>query len=280
MIRQQMEDEVLDNLRDLDNISDETIKEISSELAKCEKNDLAYKFANLINDSSEFSNAMHNISSELAKQGKIIEALYCARNIVDKKSKLSLSCQLDQCLALKNISDQLEKKGKRDEARSVLNEAFECAKDIKYDFSRSRAMYEISLSFHRQGNWHLTEMVGMEIFDTSERHELWKRLANENFISEGWIKSISNCKKMKIKESQEYYNKGLAELINLENYSQSNLKIGFHHLKFDILSIEKILQVYAQRMLFFGNLEADKIDRLNKTLNIKWLVDIKNSIFN
>jgi hypothetical protein len=33
-------------------------------------------------------------------------------------------------------------------------------------------------------------------------------------------------------------------------------------------------------MLFFGNLESDKIDRLNKTLNIQWAMDIKNIIFN
>jgi hypothetical protein len=39
-------------------------------------------------------------------------------------------------------------------------------------------------------------------------------------------------------------------------------------------SIEHILQLYAQNEIFFGKPSKEKINRLNKTLNIQWALDI------
>jgi len=45
-------------------------------------------------------------------------------------------------------------------------------------------------------------------------------------------------------------------------------------LKDDSTSMEHFLQVYAQHELFFGSPSQEKIDRLNKTLNLQWAMDI------
>jgi hypothetical protein len=44
----------------------------------------------------------------------------------------------------------------------------------------------------------------------------------------------------------------------------------------DSESIETLLQKYAINELFFGSASKEQINRLNKTLNIQWAIDIKN----
>ena len=63
-------------------------------------------------------------SDLLAKQGKLEEALACARGISDESDKSS---------ALKDISTELAKQGKLEEAASAMQEALECARGISVD---------------------------------------------------------------------------------------------------------------------------------------------------
>ncbi|MFM8319007.1 MAG: hypothetical protein ACKOAV_11650, partial [Bacteroidota bacterium] len=46
----------------------------------------------------------------------------------------------------------------------------------------------------------------------------------------------------------------------------------------DTENIQIILQKHALYELIFGNPSAEKVNRLNHTLNIQWAIDIKNSI--
>ena len=48
----------------------------------------------------------------------------------------------------------------------------------------------------------------------------------------------------------------------------------------DIESMEKILQNHALNELFFSDASNEKIERLNRTLNIQWAIDIKNQLPN
>jgi hypothetical protein len=47
------------------------------------------------------------------------------------------------------------------------------------------------------------------------------------------------------------------------------------YLTNDTESIEKLMQNYALRELFFGDSDQNKIRRLNQSLNINWAMDIK-----
>jgi len=42
--------------------------------------------------------------------------------------------------------------------------------------------------------------------------------------------------------------------------------------------MEKMFQNYACNELFFQKNSADKLERLNRTLNIQWAIDIKNQM--
>jgi hypothetical protein len=50
------------------------------------------------------------------------------------------------------------------------------------------------------------------------------------------------------------------------------------HLVENSINIENLLQAYAQFELFFGNPSPEKINRLNKTLNLQWVMDIHAKI--
>jgi hypothetical protein len=43
------------------------------------------------------------------------------------------------------------------------------------------------------------------------------------------------------------------------------------------VSMETLLRHYALHELFINNASPEKIERYNRTLNIQWAIDIKNS---
>ena len=93
--------------------------------------------------------ALRDISTELAKQGKVEEAasamqeaLTCARGISDDYWKSS---------ALKDISTELAKLGKAEEAASAMEEALTCARGISDDNVVTLALKDISTELAKQG---------------------------------------------------------------------------------------------------------------------------------
>jgi len=118
------------------------LKDISAELVKQGKiveaasaMQEALECARGISEDGSKSSALGDISAELAKQGKIEEALECARGISEDGSKSS---------ALNYISVELAKQGKTEEA-------LECARGISEDGSKSSALNYISVELARQG---------------------------------------------------------------------------------------------------------------------------------
>jgi len=125
------------------------LSDISGELAKQGKIDKAasvmqeaLECARGINNEKEKSNALSDISGELTKQGKIDEALECARGINNEKEKSN---------ALSDISGELAKQGKIDKAASVMQEALESARGISDDLYKSRVVSYISSELTKQG---------------------------------------------------------------------------------------------------------------------------------
>ena len=125
------------------------LKDISAELAKQEKIEEALECARGISYDFWKNRALKDISAELAKQGKIVEAasvmqeaLECARGISFDRAKST---------ALKDISSELAKQGKIVEAASAMQEALECARGINDDRDKSNALKDISAELAKQG---------------------------------------------------------------------------------------------------------------------------------
>ena len=242
------------------------LSNISGELAKQGKIDEALECAQGISDDWEKESVLRDISGELAKQGKIDEALECARGISDDMQKSR---------ALKDISGELAKQGKIDKAASVMQEALECAQGISDGGEKSRALSNISGELAKQGNWVIAENIGIEIPLLSERHSCWKSIAGSSCKQDGWNKALQQSNKFQSDEARLFYLKGWSEAVSYQDAKTICLQKELSQLAHDTDSIEVLLTKYALHELFWGKPKTELIDRLNKILNIQWALDIQ-----
>jgi tetratricopeptide (TPR) repeat protein len=288
------------------------LKDISSELAKQGKSEQAIDCANGIKYSFEDKSiAINNISSELAKQGKLEHALECARGIDSDSYKSS---------ALKNISSELAKQGKLKEAATIMEQAIECARVIDSDSNKSSALIEIftelnkqdnfelaallieqsyecaleiisnnekdsalkkiSSELFKQGNWKYAEKIGLEITQLAYRQSCWKTIAELNYEEVGWQKSLQQVTCFKTDEARIFYLKGWVEKINLCEVNFDCLQEALSIIVHDAESIETLLQKHALHEVLLSNAKGEKINQLNHSLNIQWMLDIANQFPN
>jgi len=233
--------------------------------------DILITCAKGISDDSDKSRALSDISTELAKQGKVEEAasamqeaLTCARGISDDYRKSR---------ALSDISTELAKQGK-------VEKALTCARGISDDYCKSSALKDISTELAKQGNWALAETSGLEIPLSNERHLCWQNIAN-NFINEnGWQRSLEMLDQFQNFEAKNHYLKGFSDSIRAFECSE-NLFFTVNRFYLNNLdSLETLLQKHALHQLFFQDSSAVKLERFNRTLNIQWAIDIKNQFPN
>jgi len=246
----------------------DALKCISIEMVKAEAIEKAIELARDIIDNSERSRALSIISTELAKQGKfeyssIIfqEALKSANNISND--------DFFKGEVLFEISYELVKQGK-------LEDAINISKDITEDLFHSFAFSEISKKFAEQGNWALAEITGLKITQNEQRYDCWKSISNKVYSENNWQSSFQYLNQIDDTEAKTYFLKGLADSIKLIDANKKLIFQGIYYYQDDIESKEKILQQHALHELFFSNSKKDKIERLNRTLNIQWAIDIKN----
>jgi tetratricopeptide (TPR) repeat protein len=246
----------------------------------------------------EKGSALADISRILVKQGKIVESLECARGISHEESKSlalgsistelaklrkfvesssimqeSLQCALgisdnwQKSIALGAISAELAKQGK-------MQESLECARGIRNDRQKSIALGAISMELAKQGEWQLAEKVGLEITQIAERYDCWKSIAKSIKAKDGWKFALNKHIDLQNDESRLFYLKGWVESIEVNDVNFFCLKDALPFIIRDSDSIEKLLQAYSQHVLFFNNPSIEDINRLNKTLNIQWILDI------
>jgi hypothetical protein len=275
-----------------------SLEDISAELAKQGKIVEALECARGISDDRAKINSLKDISAELAKQGKIVEAasamqeaLECTRGISDDRDKidalmqealesLGISDDRAKSEALKDISAELAKQGKIVEAASVMQEALECARGISDDRAKCMALNDISAELAKQGNFPLAEQIGLEIPFIADRQFCWKVMAHSIKEMHGWHAALEKVQKLQTEEARIYYLKGnFNSLTSNECNEEFILSARKFYLK-DMVSMEKLFQNYALNELFFQENSGDKIERLNRTLNLQWAIDIKNQLPN
>ena len=92
------------------------------------------------------------------------------------------------------------------------------------------------------------------------------------------VLAIALEKQIKNVEAKIYFLKGLADSIKSIDANEQLILNFRYYYKDDIESMEKVLQQHALHELFFKSANKDKIERLSRTLNIQWAIDIENSI--
>jgi len=125
------------------------LKQISVELARLGRPEKAINTVETIEDDNSYKiKAQIEISSELAKQGKLIEAEKMLEQVIEITEQIEDSYQKSE--ALKEISSELAKQGKAREAEELIEESIKTAKKIEDSYEKSEALKEISSELLRK----------------------------------------------------------------------------------------------------------------------------------
>ena len=145
--------------------------------------DVLLKCAQVISDDYEKSISLKDISTELARQGKVVEAsatlqeaLVCLEGI---------SSESDKSRAIKDISAELAKQGKVDEALA-------CARGIPDERDRSSAQTAISTELAKQGKVNEALACARDISDESDKISTLINISTE-LTTNGKTKEALEC---------------------------------------------------------------------------------------
>lgn len=218
--------------------------------------------SNLDYDDDSKSRAIQEIASAFAKMTKIEEALETANGIYYNRSKSE---------ALSDIATELAKQGK-------IEDAIQCALDIIDLVYRNIAFEKIVSEIAMQGQWQWVQHIGNKVTTIADRQKIWKTIASALVQYGGSNTALQKVKYLPKGEITYFYLQQWVTELFVTDLQKKITKKSLNLLKDNIRGTQSFLQVYAQRELFFGNVSANKIDRLNKTLNIQWAINIKNKL--
>jgi hypothetical protein len=121
-----------------------------------------------------------------------------------------------------------------------------------------------------------SEIVGLEIFQERKRYNCWKNIAASSLEITSWQLTLSGVKNYKNKEARVFYLKGWSENIAIQDVTSECIVASLPFMVGDIESMEILLQKYAMQEILLGKLDTTLQQRLNRTLNIQWAINIKN----
>jgi hypothetical protein len=251
------------------------LKEVSVSLSNKSKHDKAIKIAHKISETYEKCSALNKIAFSLNNFGHSKEA----NKLIKNNLKLAKEIWIEQDKI--NIYIELytffSNKRKLKQAELHLKFAILIARSIKNELDKIRAIDFITNEIAKHSNWQLVENIGLEISQISEQHNCWKQIAQLTLKEAGWQKTLQISNQIQHVVVKREYLKGFADSISsIESNKELILNAqNFYHD--DIESMENLLQKYAIHELFLGDATNEKIERLNKTLNFQWAINIKNS---
>lgn len=280
------------------------IATISTELSKQGKFEFA---ASLINEALEYAKGANelyegqtrfDICLELLNQNRIDEAIEISKQIQDKAFKISCLTFIatfsassnkiesevlmsealnsvkdinysDVAKVLSDLSINLFKQGQTELALKYI-------KDISDEYYKNSALKEISLQLAKQNNWQHSESTGLEISQIAIRNECWNSIAQYTYKQLGWTKALAISSQWQNEDVRSNYIKGLAENINVNDANLNNLVEFLPFIINDTNSIEAVLQAYGLNEIFFNQPNGKLINRLNRSLNLQWAIDISS----
>jgi tetratricopeptide (TPR) repeat protein len=225
-----------------------------------------------ISDESDKCRALMAIAVELFEQGQVEESasvmqesLAIARGISDES---------DKSWALKSIAVELFEQGQVEESASVMQESLAIARGIIDEREKSRAFMDIAEELSKQGKWGPAESVLLEVSRAGERHEGWQEMAEAMVLAEGWQKALRQAVNFQSEEARLFYSKGWSRQVGIPDVDDACVREAMSLLVDDPENIESLLQKYAIRLVSMGTPSKALEGRLNRTLNIQWLLDI------
>jgi len=241
-----------------DSWKDTSIGIVASHLIKNGGVDEAFNLIEGIKDVIKYDTALCDIALELLRQERnsiALESIARIHNINiqwDIKSKMSIEFSKNKNIGL----------------------ALEIVSEIKDEILKNETLQAIAINVIKEKDHTEFSKIIFEIKKITNQQEFWKKIAFECIETYGLFIAFYKLTEFNLFESRIYYLKGWAESIKVDDISDELAYKAIQALKDDSTSMEHFLQVYAQHELFFGSPSQEKIDRLNKTLNLQWAMDI------
>jgi tetratricopeptide (TPR) repeat protein len=254
------------------------LKNLSTEL---DKNGLRAEASAVIHESLVYARsgcddyesfALADISTVLAMQGQLTEAQFVMEEAI--KIARGVNNGGDKSRLLAFISTELHKQKHHEASMLILNESLEFARGINDNYWKSDALFFIPKELVKHGNWTLAESAAWEIPQILDRQLSWKAIAKLTYKYVGWKDSLMQFKQLRTDEARLFYLKGWIEALNYKDTDNICIQEVLSHFAHDSEGIETLLRKYALHEVFFGNAGREKINQLNRTLNIQWALDI------
>lgn len=186
----------------------------------------------------------------------------------------------EQSFVLAKTSTELFRQTKFKKADSLINKVIEIADEIEDIYLKNTILKNLCSELIIQKNFKLVELLIYKIEVKSDVFECLQDIGGQMLDLYGYFGSVDLLEYFSELTNKEIIYQGIIKSITLsDNYEQ----IKFHALKRyqqTTNSFLHLLQMHAVYEVFLGRNNEAKIIRLDKTLNIKWAIDIKNELLN
>jgi NACHT domain len=278
---------------------------ISSELSKLGKIKEAIKIARGISYELGKCRALVSISTQLSIKGKIVEAENIISEAVQTARRITNECERSEALSV--LACEMTNHEKNSESNDLIHEALNTAymindeyykgfalweaikillkqekwveavhtaSSIKYEYFANLSLRRIAFEFAKKENYKNAEEIALEIKSGPDRHKCWSGIGRNSMEFKGAVESVSLWRNFSSDEAIRFYKRGWTESLKPINANKFQLQLTLPDLVSDAFSIEILLQSYALNCIFFEQKDEQKINRLNKTLNLQWAIDI------
>jgi tetratricopeptide (TPR) repeat protein len=207
---------------------------------------------------------MFDLGNEKVCKQLIVESCEYAQNISNIDEMNS---------AHKDIAIELAKQAQYDHSLAMVNE-------ISSEEERKTALNCIAIEMIKNAQWKLAEGLIREIPQNGSMADSTKKIASEIIKHFGWENALHLCNQFSSVEIRLNFLSewtSQAKIINCDKFRIIN---SCHYYKEDIENLEKLFYKLALNELFMNDYQTDKIDRMRRSLNIQWAIDIKNQLPN
>jgi tetratricopeptide (TPR) repeat protein len=241
---------------------------ISIQLSHLSKLELALCFARGINDDWWRGFALQTISGVLANNGMIEEAKFTIEESF--MCFLSINHEETKSRALKDLSGELAQ---------ILDvkKTLECTKAISVDSELRGAYMAIAISLAKKGALTHAEQVASQITNISDRHNCWQQMAQALFSKLGYLNAMAQLVHFTQSESRHHLQRGIAQALDVSTITPGLARNALLQPGQELAVQKNLLREISLNQLFFSQLSSKQKHRLNRTLNIQWAIDIKNS---
>ena len=234
---------------------------ISSELVRFNQPVYALKIVQEIANLWKRDEGFSSLSFAFARSGDMDKALYCMNEIRDDFILNRL---------LESLSIELLRQDK-------IEDSIELAQGIIDESTKNSAFRLILSDLAKRDYLLLAEKISLEFLRINEFELFWKELAESLCIEKGIDEIINIYENILDSDAKFSFLVGLGNKISATECGFNFiLKIMFASFD-DLESLTKVLQKLALQELFLQVPSNERLQRFNRTLNIQWAIDIKNS---